>query len=59
MIEIVNAMETAVIVGMMENLWEEVVARAEEEGSVNIIVKEVEEYGQAFRTRVKEALKSR
>ena len=34
-------------------------AKAEEDGNVNIIVKEVEEHGQAFRNRVEETLKSR
>ena len=57
--EIVNSMETAVTVSMMEKLLEEVVAKVEEDGNVNINVNEVEEHGQAFRNRVEEALKSR
>ena len=52
-------METAVTTSMMEKLLEEVLTKAEEDGNVNIIVKEVEEPGQAFRNRVEEALKSR
>ena len=52
LIEIVNSMDTAVTVGMMEKLLEEVVAKAEKEGSENIIVTEVEEHGQAYRNRV-------
>ena len=57
--DIENSMETAVTTSMMEKLLEEVVTKAEEDGNVNIIVKEVEEPGQAFRNRVEEALKSR
>ena len=37
--DIVNSMETAVTTSMMEKLLEEVVAKAEEDGNVNIIVK--------------------
>ena len=44
---------------MMENLLEEILAKAEEDGDVNTIVKEVEENGQGFRNKVEEALKSR
>ena len=57
--DIVNSMETAVTTSMMEKLLEEVANKAVEDGNMNIIVKDVEEYGQAFRNRVEEPLKSR
>ena len=38
-------MEKAVTVGMMEKLLEEILARAEEDGDMHTIVKEVEEHG--------------
>ena len=55
MLYIVNSMEMAITV----NALKELVLKAEVDGRVNVLVKEVTEHGQAFKNKVELALRSR